>query len=316
MPRKSPSFFRPDPLKKNKQQNKTKQKKKNSFLKIISSKRSLFLLCSTFRADRPRFTKSPRFLTLSSFDPPPFSAWSRQIQCRDFPADATLQYWKTRNAMKPQPGILKSKQASKPHFQRVKSRSEGIRCLALASSENIHFFIYRNFPKYSDTQNICCNHSKIWTMWLYHRVMSPNDADGMANSVNLDHTAPLRAVWSGSALFAQAYMSENLGSLRYTSSGSIPFFIPTSSESPIFLKPLWHINISVSFMSTHTGYLFHSIIPQMNFPCKTSIGRREKFLLSPCDNFDYHMRSTDARTAWICQTFYYNGGTETHISSH
>ena len=41
--------------------------------------------------------------------------------------------------------------------------------------------------------------------------MSPNDADGMANSVDPD----LGAVWSGSALFAQAYLSENLGSLRY-----------------------------------------------------------------------------------------------------
>ena len=28
-------------------------------------------------------------------------------------------------------------------------------------------------------------------MWLYHRVMSPNDADGMANSVDPDQTAPL-----------------------------------------------------------------------------------------------------------------------------
>ena len=45
--------------------------------------------------------------------------------------------------------------------------------------------------------------------------MSPNDADGMANSVDPDQTAPLGAVWSGSALFAQAYLSENLGSLRY-----------------------------------------------------------------------------------------------------
>ena len=52
-------------------------------------------------------------------------------------------------------------------------------------------------------------------MWLYHRVMSPNDADGMANSVDPDQTAPLGAVWSGSALFAQAYLSENFGSLRY-----------------------------------------------------------------------------------------------------
>ena len=43
--------------------------------------------------------------------------------------------------------------------------------------------------------------------------MSPNDVDGMANSVDPDQTAPLGAVWSGSALFAQAYLSENLGSL-------------------------------------------------------------------------------------------------------
>ena len=60
---------------------------------------------------------------------------------------------------------------------------------------------YRKFSKYLDTQNICCNHPKMWTMLLYHRVMSPNDADGMANSVNPDQTAP--------------YLSENLGSLRY-----------------------------------------------------------------------------------------------------
>ena len=45
--------------------------------------------------------------------------------------------------------------------------------------------------------------------------MSPNDADGMANSVDPDQTAPRgEAVWSGSALFAQAYLSEKLGSLR------------------------------------------------------------------------------------------------------
>ena len=37
------------------------------------------------------------------------------------------------------------------------------------------------------------------------RVRSPNDADGMANSVDPDQTAP-----------AQTCLSENLGSLRYT----------------------------------------------------------------------------------------------------
>ena len=43
--------------------------------------------------------------------------------------------------------------------------------------------------------------------------MSPNDAAGMANSVDPDQTA-LGAVWSGSALFAQTCLSENLGTLR------------------------------------------------------------------------------------------------------
>ena len=44
--------------------------------------------------------------------------------------------------------------------------------------------------------------------------MLPKGADGMANSTDPDQTASLGAVWSGSALFAQAYLSENLGSLR------------------------------------------------------------------------------------------------------
>ena len=44
--------------------------------------------------------------------------------------------------------------------------------------------------------------------------MHPKDAEGIANSVDRDQTAPLGAVWSGSALFAQTYLSENLGSLH------------------------------------------------------------------------------------------------------
>ena len=31
-------------------------------------------------------------------------------------------------------------------------------------------------------------------MWPYHRVISPNDADGMANSVDPDQTAPSGAI--------------------------------------------------------------------------------------------------------------------------
>ena len=43
--------------------------------------------------------------------------------------------------------------------------------------------------------------------------MHPKDAAGIANSVDPDQTAP-GAVWSGSALFAQTCLSENLGTLR------------------------------------------------------------------------------------------------------
>ena len=94
---------------------------------------------------------------------------------------------------------------------------------------------YCKFPKYSDTQKNCCSHSKILTMWLYHRVMSPKDADGMANSVDLVQTAPLGAVWSGSALFAQAYLPKNLGPLRYQGENIIlPF---CSSFQICYLAP-------------------------------------------------------------------------------
>ena len=58
--------------------------------------------------------------------------------------------------------------------------------------------VYRKFPKYSDTPKNCCNHPKSWTRWRFLRVMHPKDAEGIANSVDPDQTAPLGAVWSGS----------------------------------------------------------------------------------------------------------------------
>ena len=45
--------------------------------------------------------------------------------------------------------------------------------------------------------------------------MHPNGEDRMANRADPDQTAPLGAVWSGSALFAQTYPTENLWSLLY-----------------------------------------------------------------------------------------------------
>ena len=55
----------------------------------------------------------------------------------------------------------------------------------------ITLILLRKFPKYSDTQKIWCNHTKICTKWLFRRVMHPKDAVGIANSVDPDQTAPL-----------------------------------------------------------------------------------------------------------------------------
>ena len=53
----------------------------------------------------------------------------------------------------------------------------------------------------------------------------------MTNSVDPDQTAPLGAgaVWSGSALFAQTYLSEILGSLRYLVSSQCRILIWATS---------------------------------------------------------------------------------------
>ena len=65
---------------------------------------------------------------------------------------------------------------------------------------------YRKIPKFSDARKLCCK--------LPNRIFCPKDANGIANSEDPDQTAPVGAVWSGSAVFAQIYMSENLGSLQ------------------------------------------------------------------------------------------------------
>ena len=45
--------------------------------------------------------------------------------------------------------------------------------------------------------------------------MHPKDADGMANSIDLDQTAFSEAVWSWSALFAETYLSKYKEFVRY-----------------------------------------------------------------------------------------------------
>ena len=52
-----------------------------------------------------------------------------------------------------------------------------------------------------------------------------------ANRVDPDQTAPIGAVWSGSALFAEAHLFENLQSLRWSSKKLNNFDLPYSNGS-------------------------------------------------------------------------------------
>ena len=74
--------------------------------------------------------------------------------------------------------------------------------------------LYCKTPKNFDTQKFCCNYPKLGTILLYYRVLGPKDADKMANSIDPDQSRG--AVCSGSALFAQTCLCENLISLRYS----------------------------------------------------------------------------------------------------
>ena len=52
---------------------------------------------------------------------------------------------------------------------------------------------YCKTPKYSDTRKIYSNNPKIWLIWIFYREMHPNDADGMANSVDPEQRSSL--IW-------------------------------------------------------------------------------------------------------------------------
>ena len=97
---------------------------------------------------------------------------------------------------------------------------------------------YRKNPKNSDNRKICGNHPKILKRWLYHSVMCPKDADGMANSVDPDQSNLIwiytvcpglsvqelrsitalfsmqKGIWSGSTLFAISSASFGCFTLR------------------------------------------------------------------------------------------------------
>ena len=66
-------------------------------------------------------------------------------------------------------------------------------------------FTYCKVPKFSDAGKLCCNLPKIETKRPNLKVFCQKGENGKASSENPD--------WY--ALFAQTYLSENLGSLRY-----------------------------------------------------------------------------------------------------
>ena len=55
-------------------------------------------------------------------------------------------------------------------------------------------FKYRKVPKFSDARKLCCNLPRIKTKRPNLRVFRQNGANGIANSVDPDQTAPLGAV--------------------------------------------------------------------------------------------------------------------------
>ena len=68
---------------------------------------------------------------------------------------------------------------------------------------SLPFSDYCKLPKFSDTKNYCCKLPKIQTKQPKLRLFCQNGAKGIANSEDPDQTAPL---------FAQTYLSENIGS--------------------------------------------------------------------------------------------------------
>ena len=75
---------------------------------------------------------------------------------------------------------------------------------------------YRKNSKNWDTWNnyhIC---PTIGTVGFYSAVLCSKDANRITNREDPDQTAPWGAVWSGSALFAQTYLSQYLKLLRYS----------------------------------------------------------------------------------------------------
>ena len=81
--------------------------------------------------------------------------------------------------------------------------------------------MYRKNFKNWDTWNNYHNCPTFRTVGFYSAVLCSKDADRITNREDPDQTAPWGAVWSGSALFAQTYLSQYLELLRYVLTSSV-----------------------------------------------------------------------------------------------
>ena len=111
----------------------------------------------------------------------------------------------------------------------------------LALFGHLNLCAYRKNSKNWDTWNNYHNGPTIGTVGFYSAVLCSKDADRITNREDPDQTAPWGAVWSGSALFAQTYLSQYLKLLRYVQRTETEFaknYLVKNSWYSILFYPL------------------------------------------------------------------------------
>ena len=131
--------------------------------------------------------------------------------------------------------------------------------------------------------------------------MSLNSADGMANSVDPDQ---IGAVWFGSALFAQAYLSKNLGSLRYSEhfllySIHFPLSLTVISYNMDRVKWIWYLS-PMRAAKVQASLRIHCVSPEPSLLAHTSSESR--------GTFRQKARSLAPLNGWACAVKICNDG--------
>ena len=85
--------------------------------------------------------------------------------------------------------VLDTLHISEPVYQLTHVKNDFIETVSSTSYSS-----YRKTPKFSVTQNVCCNLPKIQTKRQSLLIFRLKDANGIANGEDPDQTAPLGAV--------------------------------------------------------------------------------------------------------------------------